>query len=827
MSPNNTVSILQPLTGSPPTPTPQTHQSSQRVSKAILKTAIQKANSAVVLDKANDLAGAIDAYTEAVNLLDRVLSSETREADRQRLQETYSKYLKRIQYLSALKSDADDLYETFENGGRMGNDQSRTTTKPFQSATTHGKGRSDMWVRKMNSSSSLDHKSNRWEADTTSRFDLRKSGGTTTRSTATNDPSTTTPVSSKSTPSRPPLKSNDTTTLVDPPPLEPRSIHRPSPRKSSRTGAAAALQQQQQQQQFVSSIAEQESSPQRRSSMSSVSSMSSGDSDVIRVSSSHQPTMALPSLLHTKMEVASIPNTVTPSSQQSKTDHHLNSNRNSNPSDDDRQGLSDSTISTAAAASTISLMSNQEETKQQQQQSGFGRLRTSSLPRKLYFTRPVIGSSTRMNRLASNASSLNMDDHSTSVPMRRNATQPITPVTATIDPDTISSRTISAPAPPQRQSSGLSMRKKYNRLSRTSMDGNNNGRKDKSGPIFSTLFGSNGGNTTSPNGGRSSEDAINYFGKDPPTCGGDLQHSPDSDGDTSSTNVAMTSFVPAKQEGTMNRYLDIHLKLIIALEHSMNYGGYITPKLFVPKNLWHQNNIRIPSMDVKMAACESLILDLNRIEKWRNLDDIRGSLRLIESLEEVVDGLQVTLSKKLKQDSIVDINDDTSSVINSSDGSLQSQPYSTGTTGYSNNNNNNNTNNNNNNNNNGSNGNTMGNSNYNSNSINKRAQFMSWGSKLSKSVERMNAFGLNKVEDQHRHYIEVLQKLFIKLHMLEMWFQHYLKKDRQKNPHYDALLTKLGKVCDGINRVVGGFVLRDVAILLGKWLKRGGVWVNE
>ncbi|SAM04857.1 hypothetical protein [Absidia glauca] len=150
------------------------------------------------------------------------------------------------------------------------------------------------------------------------------------------------------------------------------------------------------------------------------------------------------------------------------------------------------------------------------------------------------------------------------------------------------------------------------------------------------------------------------------------------------------------------------------------------------------------------------------------------------------------------------MNDDTSSVMEASPSQQQQQPtVSTNTTGSSS---------------------TTISSNG---SINKRAQFMSWGSKLSKSVERMNNFSLSKVEDQHRHYIEVLQKLFIKLHMLEMWFQHYLKKDRQKNPHYDALLTKLGKVCDGINRVVGGFVLRDVAILLGKWLKRGGVWVNE
>jgi hypothetical protein len=221
-------------------------------------------------------------------------------------------------------------------------------------------------------------------------------------------------------------------------------------------------------------------------------------------------------------------------------------------------------------------------------------------------------------------------------------------------------------------------------------------------------------------------------------------------------------------------------------------------------------------MDVKIAACESLIMDLNRVEKWGNLDDIHGSLRLIESLEEVVYGLQVTLSKKLKRDSLVDTSDDTNNGLPDVGGGTNQQ-YSHGAndSGIGNNS--------------GSHGNSSYlNSSLNSNGgVNKRAQLMSWGSKLTKSVEKMNAFSLTKVDDQYRHYIEVLQKLFIKLHLLEMWFQHYLKKDRLINPHYDAVLVKLGRVCDGINRVVGGFVVRDLAMLLGKWLKRGGVWVNE
>lgn len=43
----------------------------------------------------------------------------------------------------------------------------------------------------------------------------------------------------------------------------------------------------------------------------------------------------------------------------------------------------------------------------------------------------------------------------------------------------------------------------------------------------------------------------------------------------------------------------------------------------------------------------------------------------------------------------------------------------------------------------------------------------------------------------------------------------------------DVLLQKLTKICEVVDLVIGGFVVRDMAIILAKWLKRGGSWVNE
>ena len=55
-----------------------------------------------------------------------------------------------------------------------------------------------------------------------------------------------------------------------------------------------------------------------------------------------------------------------------------------------------------------------------------------------------------------------------------------------------------------------------------------------------------------------------------------------------------------------------------------------------------------------------------------------------------------------------------------------------------------------------------------------------------------------------------------------------MKKDTGRmSPVCDVVLQRLTRICDVVDIVVGGFVVRDMAILLGKWLKRGGTWVNE
>ncbi|KAG0743754.1 hypothetical protein G6F57_008786 [Rhizopus arrhizus] len=236
-----------------------------------------------------------------------------------------------------------------------------------------------------------------------------------------------------------------------------------------------------------------------------------------------------------------------------------------------------------------------------------------------------------------------------------------------------------------------------------------------------------------------------------------------------------------------------NLTLILALEKSMRQGAYITKRLYIPKSLWQQTNVKIPHADTKVSVCDTLRSDITRLESWTYLDDLRSSLKLLEHVETSVETLKNSLSKKLRKEGPDRSLDNSSQTSNNSNSSFQSNNNTITETGR------------------------------------KASQsFISWGTRLSKSVERMNAFGLSKGEDSYKQYVEALEKLFYQVHTLENWSSYYREgKRKSSSPQYDTIITKLDNICDIINTVVGGFVIRDITILLAKWLKRGSSWVNE
>lgn len=60
-------------------------------------------------------------------------------------------------------------------------------------------------------------------------------------------------------------------------------------------------------------------------------------------------------------------------------------------------------------------------------------------------------------------------------------------------------------------------------------------------------------------------------------------------------------------------------------------------------------------MDIKIAACETLIREMNKLENWY-LEDLKGSLKVLNQLEVTVNYVQLNLSKKLKNTSGLDSN---------------------------------------------------------------------------------------------------------------------------------------------------------------------------
>jgi hypothetical protein len=97
-------------------------------------------------------------------------------------------------------------------------------------------------------------------------------------------------------------------------------------------------------------------------------------------------------------------------------------------------------------------------------------------------------------------------------------------------------------------------------------------------------------------------------------------------------------------------------------------------------------------MDIKTTACESLMSYINRLESWTYLNDLVSSFRLIESFELALKSLESNLSKKLKRDSL-----------NMEESNRDSYPIRI-------------------------------------ESAKKTQSFMSWGNKISKSVELINYY---------------------------------------------------------------------------------------
>jgi len=87
--------------------------------------------------------------------------------------------------------------------------------------------------------------------------------------------------------------------------------------------------------------------------------------------------------------------------------------------------------------------------------------------------------------------------------------------------------------------------------------------------------------------------------------------------------------------------------LMRLLSRSMYEGGYLTPRLYVPRQLWYQRGVKYVAIDTKYQACINLVQHLQKIRntKVENCSEVYEVLR---GLENEMEAIQNMLSKKLK-----------------------------------------------------------------------------------------------------------------------------------------------------------------------------------
>ncbi|EMR09738.1 hypothetical protein PNEG_01923, partial [Pneumocystis murina B123] len=74
-------------------------------------------------------------------------------------------------------------------------------------------------------------------------------------------------------------------------------------------------------------------------------------------------------------------------------------------------------------------------------------------------------------------------------------------------------------------------------------------------------------------------------------------------------------------------------------------GSYITPRLFIPKDIWYVKNVKLKGEEEKIKVCESLIFTLNKIKSLKQ-DDLQSLIRELVYLDNMVDIFRFWLLKK-------------------------------------------------------------------------------------------------------------------------------------------------------------------------------------
>ena len=75
-------------------------------------------------------------------------------------------------------------------------------------------------------------------------------------------------------------------------------------------------------------------------------------------------------------------------------------------------------------------------------------------------------------------------------------------------------------------------------------------------------------------------------------------------------------------------------------------GGFLTSRLFVPREVWQVKSMKLKYLEDKIANCDMLTAALGRLA-WVDTYDADAVMEELESFEDVLERVQNTLGKKL------------------------------------------------------------------------------------------------------------------------------------------------------------------------------------
>ncbi|KAJ3055035.1 hypothetical protein HK097_011671 [Rhizophlyctis rosea] len=239
--------------------------------------------------------------------------------------------------------------------------------------------------------------------------------------------------------------------------------------------------------------------------------------------------------------------------------------------------------------------------------------------------------------------------------------------------------------------------------------------------------------------------------------------------------------------------------LMRLLHQTMTVGGYLTPSLYVPRQLWFQSGARFVAIEAKLVACEQLLVYLTKLRQIGNTDVVTLQRELVE-FESAVDGLRKDLTRKLrfidegvgsplsattmtpKASPLSPYPPDITSPVLPSSASILSTSSSTTSTN----------------------------------------RFSTWSNKLSKSMEKLNIQRKTDRVLDSTSFIDLLVRLFEQSRVLADWLDA-LENGMLvgANPGLvQELVGRLGRISAFFGMVVVPFVLRDFEMLLERFLKK-------